>query len=155
MASKKQTSDQQRGSEAPVLADTAAQAHYAAETFGPATRKSSADKRSTSTASRQRHDLLGVGSHSFNEGSNQYDTRTPYNERSHTCPYHGPIVYDRLTSSCFDQGMRPMDRYLAEGRSERYTIVDQPDTRYLSTPADCTCFDITQGRFGGNNRVQN
>ena len=155
MTSRKQTSVEQSGPEAPISADTAAQAHYAAETLGPATRKSSADKRSLDRANRQRYDLLGVGSHSFNESSDHYDTRTPYNKRSYTCQYHGAIVYDRLTKSGIDQGLSPMNRYLAESRLDRYAILAQPDTGDTSTPTDCICFDVTQGSLGGNDRVQN
>ena len=149
----KQTSVEKSSPKVPISPTITAQTHGVAGISGPKNRQSSADKLSSLKAHRQRYDLEGVGSHSLNEGGNYYGTHISYSKEAITCPYHGSIVDHHRAKISLDHGRGPMDRYLAEDRSERYSILHQPNERGMLPSTACTCFDITRDSPRGTDRV--
>ncbi|KAK3169015.1 hypothetical protein OEA41_005463 [Lepraria neglecta] len=151
-----ETPDQQKGSGDPTfIAGTTAHTQCgAAETFGPEPQRPSADELSTYKSNREHHDLLGVGSQTFNTGDIQYKPRTARMEETSVCPYHRLILQERLTNPCSGQGLGPMDRYLAEGPSERYAILHRPDAGTMSTYKGCRCIEMMESSIDTNDHAQ-
>ena len=133
-----------------LSSDTAARAGGVAKT---STHRYSSAQLPSDKSNQQRHDLSGVGAHSFNGGSNDYDTRMPYSKKGLMCPYHNTTVEARLARPSQSQGLSPMDRYLAERRSDRYSILAQANRASTLAPAACTCPDVTKDNLGGNKHV--
>lgn len=154
-ASGRETPDQQRGiGTSTFFAGTTAYTQYGvAETFGPERRRSSADQPSN-TPSSERHDLRREGSQVPGSGSMQYEPHTTRIEEPLACPYHRHVLQERPTTACSGQGQGPMDRYLAEGPSERYAILHQPGTGSTSTPNGCRCLEVMQSNIETNGHAQ-
>ena len=152
-----QTPDQERDSRARTsLSGTSAYTPKgAAETLDPERQPPSAHKLSTNKSNRKHHDLLGVGSQTFNTGNVQYEPHTPRTEETFACPYHRSIIEERLMNPRSGHGLGPMDRYLAERSSERYAILPRPDTRNMSTSKGCRCNETTQSSIDTNDHVEN
>lgn len=47
-----------------------------------------------------------------------------------------------------------MDRYLAEGPSERYAILHQPDAGTMSTYQGCRCIEMMESSIDTNGHAQ-
>lgn len=152
----RETLDQQRdyGNHAFFAGTTAYTQYSAEETIRPEPQRAPADIVSTNRSNREEHKLLGVGSQHFQTGTAQYESRTASVDETYACPYHGPILQERLMNSRSGQGLGPMDRYLAEGPSERYAIFDRPDAGNLSTYKGCRCLERMQSSIDTNDYAQ-
>ena len=75
-------------------------------------------------------------------------------EEALRCPYHGPILQGRPTNAQSGQGLSPMDRYVAEGPSERYAILPRPDGVKASTHNGCRCLELMQSNADAKGRPQ-
>ena len=150
-ASERETLDQQSGSRNPAFfaGTTAYTQHGVGETFDPESPRPSPDKSSAYKSTIEQHDLPGASSQTLDSGSIQHEPRTPRLEEAYLCPFHGPILQDRPTQQS-GQGMGPMDRYLAEDSSERYTILPRPDTGSLATCNGCRCLEMMQSGIHSN-----
>jgi len=152
----RETPYQQRGYGNPTFfAGTTAYTQYGAEeTVGLEPQRPSADILSTYRSNREEHKLLGVGSQ-FQTGNAQYESRPARVDEAYTCPYHGPMFQERLMNSRSSHGLGPMDRYLAEGPSERYAIIARPDASgTLSRYNGCRCIEMMQSSINTNDYAQ-
>ena len=156
LAFERETPYQQRGYETPTFfaGTTAYTQHGAGETVGREPQRPSTDILSTYRSNREEQELLGVGSQHLQTSNTQYEFRTVRVNEIYACPYHGPILQERLMNSRSSQGLGPMDRYLAEGPSERYAILDRPDAGYLSTYKGCHCFEMMQSSIDTKDYAQ-
>lgn len=145
-ATGRETPDEQRGLDARTFhAGTAAYTQYGvAETFGPEPQRPSANRSPAYSATIERHDLQSGGSQASGKSSMQPKPGTPRMEDAVACPYHRSIFQDPPTNPWPSQGLRPMDRYVAEGPSERYAILHRPNTEEMSTPSGCRCLELMQ-----------
>ena len=112
------------------------------------------DKQSPYEPALRNHDLLGVGSQFFNTGSTRREPRTASTEAAFACPYHGPILRGHPTKPSPGQGLGPMERYLADGASERHVFSHGPDAATRSTRNSCRCLEITQDNIDTVSQVQ-
>ena len=145
VAYERETPYQQRGFTNSTFAGAVAYTQYrAAEVVDPGHRRPSTDITSVSRSNREDQDLLSVGSQAFNTGNAQFEPRMARVEEAFACPYHGPILQERLANYCSGQGLGPMDRYLAEGPSEQCAIFYRPDTGVMSTHKGCKCIEMVQ-----------
>lgn len=152
----RETPYQQRGYGNPTFfAGTTAYTQYGAEeTVGLEHQRPSADILSTYRSNREEHKLLGVGSQ-FQTGNAQHESRPVHVDEAYTCPYHGPLLQERLMNSRSSHGLNPMDRYLAEGPSERYAIIARPDaSEPLFTYKSCRCIEMMQSSIDTNEYAQ-
>ena len=75
-------------------------------------------------------------------------------EETLACPYHRSILQGRPTHALSGQGLGPMDRYFAEGPSDRYAILHRPDTGNGTTHNGCRCLEIMQSNVDAKGRAQ-
>ena len=141
------TAGQQKNSEPRTLfVGTAAYTRYGVEeTFNLEPQRPSAYKHSTYPNAIDHHDLQNEDAHTFGESSKQHEARTARMEKALECPYHGSILQGTPSNAHSGQGLGPMDRYIAEGPSERYAVLHRPDTERVSTHNGCRCIELTQG----------
>lgn len=152
----RETLDQQRGFDTRTFyAGTAAYTQYGvAETFGPELQQPSANRSSAYPATIEDHDLQGRGAQASGESSMQPKPRTPRIEDAPLCPYHRSLLQDPHTNSGPGQGLVPMDRYVAEGPSERYAILHRPITGSMSTVSGCRCLELMQNSNNSDGDAQ-
>lgn len=145
------TVDQQRGFDTRTFnAGTAAYTQYGvAESFGP--QQLSANRTSAYPATIERHDLQGLGSQAFDKSNVQPKPRTPRIEDALLCPYHRSLLQGPPRPA---QGLVPMDRYVAEGPSERYAILHRPTTGVMSTDSGCRCLELMQNYNNSDGHAQ-
>jgi len=55
------------------------------------------------------------------------------------CLYHRQVFEDLLSGGAQERGLKPMDRYLAEGPHQQYAFFRRPDNSNASTNKGCTC----------------
>ena len=139
----RETLDQQKGFDTRTFyAGTAAYTQYGvAET-------------SAYPATIERHDLQDKASQASGKGSMQPKPRTPRIEDALLCPYHRSLLQDPHTNPRSGQGLLPMDRYVAEGPSERYAILHRPITGDMSTNSGCRCLELMQNGNNSDSRAQ-
>ena len=111
----------------------------------------SSDKALKDRAERQRHDLLGIDLQSVDRSNIRQEDHLTRDGKEHKCPYHSPRSHDCLTDPRYSQSS-PMDRYLAEGPSERSTVLQQRYRQDRSTCEGCRCPDITGSMTNGKSR---
>ena len=152
----RETLDQQRRFETRTFfAGTTAYTQYGvAETFGPPPHRPSANNPSGYPTTIDDHDLQGEGSQTAGLASTQHESRTAHMEEALACPYHRSIIQGRPMDARSGQGLRPIDRYLAEGPSDRYAILRRPDAGNMSTPNGCRCLEMMQSSIDVNGHVQ-
>lgn len=152
----RETFDQQRGFDTRTFyAGTAAYTQYGvAETFGPEPQQLSANRSSAYPATIERHDLQGMGSQAIGKSSMQPKPCTLRIEDAPLCPYHRSLLQDSHTNPRPGQGLVPMDRYVAEGPSERYAILHRPNTEVMSTNSGCRCFELMQSCNNSDGHAQ-
>ena len=139
-----------------MFVGTAAYTRYGVEeTFDPAPQRTSASKHSTYPRAIDHHDLQNEGAHPVDESSTQHEPRTARMEEGFQCPYHGSILQGRPTNARPNQGLGPMDRYIAEGPSERYAILHRPDTKRVATHNGCRCLEMTQSSADARGQARN
>lgn len=150
------SADERKNNEThPMFVGTAAYTRYGVEkTFDPQPR-SSTYKHPTYPNAIDHHDLQNESAHTITESSMQHQPRTPRMEEALECPYHGPILQGHSTDARSDQGLGPMDRYVAEGPSERYAVLHRSDTRSLSTHNGCRCLELTQSSADARGHARN
>lgn len=156
LPSERETPYQQRGyGNLTFVAGTTAYTQYGAEeTVGQQHQRPSADLLSTYRSNREEHRLLGMGSQ-FQKGNAQHDSRPVHVAEAYRCPYHGPMLQERLMNSRSSHELNPMDRYLAEGPSERYAIIARPDaSEPLSMYKGCRCTEMMQSSIDTNESAQ-
>ena len=139
-----ETMSQQRNNETrTIFAGTAAYTRYGVEeTFDPKPYRSSPYKHSTYPRAIEIHDLQNEGANTVGKSMQHQPLTARIDEALH-CPYHGPILQGRPTNARPTYGLAPMDRYVAEGPSERYAILHQPDTSRGATHNGCRCLELT------------
>jgi hypothetical protein len=84
-------------------------------------------------------------------------TPFPYNPpmgQASACPYHHPILQGQLPLAATGQDLTPMQRFLNEGPSEQYALVNHEYTGELSIHRDCRCCEIVLGRATGEGLVK-
>lgn len=146
---------QRRFGNTTFFAGTAAYTQYGVgETFDPEPQRPSANRRSQYKSTIEHRDLPAVGPHAFGASGLQQEPRTARIEEAVTCPYHGPILQERPTNPRSGQGLGPMDRYLAEGPSERYTIVHRHDAANASMYNGCWCLEMAQNSIDTKGHAQ-
>ena len=152
----RETLDQQRGhgTRGPFGSTTAYTQHGVTETLGPEPHRPSANNPFVYPTTIDHHALHGKGSQAIRASSTQHESRTPRMEESVRCPYHGPILQGRPTNTRSGQGLSPMDRYVAEGPSERYAILPRPDGDKASTHNGCRCLEFMQSSADAKGRSQ-
>ena len=152
----RETLGQQRSHEtrSPFVRTTAYTQHGVTETFGPEPRRTSANNPFAYPTTIDNHALQGGGSQATRVSRTQHGSRMPRMEEAAVCPYHGPILQGRPTNARSGQGLSPMDRYVAEGPSERYAIVPRPDGDKASTNNGCRCLDFMQSSADAKGRSQ-
>ena len=155
-ASERETPSQQRGLETPTFfAGTTAYTQYGVtETFRPEPQRQSANKLSPYRSTIEHRDLAGGDSQAFGTSSIQNEPRTARLEEAFACPYHRSILQERPTNPRSGQALSPMDRYLAEGPSERYAILHRPEAGKVSTYNGCRCLEIMQSSNDTNGHAQ-
>ncbi len=114
---------------------------------GPQPQQPYTDKHSAYGLDRMEQDLLGVGSHTFDSGNIQDGPHAAYLEQV-GFPHRCHIIQERLVSLGPSQGLSPMDRFRAEGPSERNAILPRPDIVDISMYRCCQCNKEMQGRIG-------
>ena len=149
--------DRQRNNEThTIFAGTAAYTRYGVEeTFDPEPQRSSAYKHSTYPRAIDHHDLQDKGAHTVGESSIQHEPRTARMEEALQCPYHGPILQGRPTNARPAHALGPMDRYVAEGPSERYAILHRPDNHRVATHNGCRCLELMQSNGDARDQARN
>lgn len=142
----RETPEQQRGHETrgPFLSTTAYTQHGVTETFGPEPHRPSADNPFAYPTTIDHHALQGEGSQPTGVSNTRHESRTPRMEEAVGCPYHDSILQGRPTNAPSGQGSSPMDRYVAEGPSERYAILHRPDGEKGTTYNGCRCLELMQ-----------
>ena len=155
-ASERETLGQQRGLETPTFfAGTTAYTQYGVtETFRPEPQRPSANKLSPYESTIKHRDLAGGDSQAFGASSIQNEPRTASLEEAFACPYHRSILQERPANPRSGQALSPMDRYLAEGPSERYAILHRPEAGNVSTYNGCRCLEIMQSINDTNGHAQ-
>ena len=88
-------------------------------------------------SSMERNMLLGVGAQ-FSTTTNVRDTSVINGDLMENRPCRVQETPRTLQSPFASRGLRPMDRYLAEGPSEQSSVISRPDTGDLSTQR-CRC----------------
>lgn len=138
-----------------IFAGTAAYTQYGVEeTFDPEPHRSSASKHSTYPHAISHHDLQNDPARTVQESSMKHDHHTARMEEALQCPYHGPILQGRPTNARPNPGLDPMDRYVAEGPSERYAILHRPDPQRAATHNGCWCLELMQSSAGARGQAR-
>ena len=137
------------GDSATFASNTASVQHDSYKGPSPQPQQPYADKYSAYKLQRMEHDLLGVGSHTFDSGNIQYGSHAAYLE-PFRCPHHCHTSQERLMSLGSSQGLSPMDRFRAEGLSERNAILPRPDILDRSMYKCPHCHEVMQGRIRVN-----
>ena len=147
---KRENSDHKRCSEPSDSADATARTEgYVQGISDIPAQYPSSDKALEYKAEKQRYDLLGVGMHSLEHKSTHDEDHIARHGNEEKCPYHRHPFQDRLTGPRYSQAS-PMDRYLAEGPSERSAVLPQPYRQSNSARTGCRCPDITGSMGNGN-----
>ena len=105
----------------------------------------SAERLPAHRTNGERQSLLGVGSQTFGTGGVQYEPYTIPVGKTFVCPYHDSILQEDLTKAHTRQGLGLMDRYLAEGQSERYAISHQSIAEGAASRKNCRCTQNGEG----------
>ena len=152
----RETLDQQRGHEirSPFVSTTAYTQHGVTETFGPKPHRPSANTPFTYPTTLDDRDLHSEGAQASRVSSTPHQSRTPRMEDAARCPYHGSILESRPINARSSQGLSPMDRYIAEGPSERYAILPRTDGDKASTHNGCRCLENKQSSADAEGRPQ-
>ena len=152
----RETMDQQRGHETrgPFVSTTAYTQHGVTETFGPEPRRPSANNPFAYPTTIDNHALQAGGSQATRASGTQHESRTPRMEEAVGCPYHGPILQGRPANARSGQGLSSMDRYVAEGPSERYAVLHRPVGENASTHNGCRCLEFMQSSADAKGRSQ-
>ena len=135
------------GDSATFASNAASMQHVPYKGSSPRPRRPDADKRSANEFERMEHDLLGVGSHAFDRGNIQHEPHARYSD-PFGCPHHRRINQENLVSRGSSQGLSPMDRFRAEGLSERNAILPRPDILDRPMHKCHQCSKMMQGRNG-------
>lgn len=152
----RETPEQQRGHETrgPFVSTTAYTQHGVTETFGPEPHRPSPDNPFAYPTTIDHHALQGEGSQPTGVSSTRHESRAPRMEEAVGCPYHGSFLQGRPTNAPSGQGSSPMDRYVAEGPSERYAILPRPDGENATTHNGCRCLELMQSSANAKGRPQ-
>lgn len=152
----RETLDQQQGHQTPplVMSTNAYTQHGVMETFGPGPQRPKANERFIYPTTIDHRDLHGQGSQGLSASSMQHESRTVRMDEAFMCPYHGSILQGRPTNAQSGRGLTPMDRYVAEGPSERYAILHRPDAGNGSTHNGCRCLEMMQSGVDAKSRAQ-
>ncbi len=152
----RETPNEQRGVENRALhAGTAAYTQYGVEeTFGPEPQRSSPNNTFAYPITIQHHDLQDQGLQTSGASSVQNEHRGIRMEHALSCPYHRSILQGHPTNAWSGCGLSPMDRYVAEGPSERYAVLHRRDAGYVSTHNGCRCFELMQSGVDTNGHTR-
>ena len=156
LTTRRETLEQQRRHEArsPFVSTTAYTQHGVTETFGPEPHQPSANNLFAYPTTIDHNAPQGEGSQDTGVNSMQRESHVPRMEEAFMCPYHGSILQGHPTNTRSGQGLSPMDRYVAEGPSERYAVVPRPDGARVSTHNGCRCFELMQSGADAMGRPQ-
>ena len=88
-------------------------------------------------SSMERNMLLGIGAQ-FSTSTSIRDPRVSIGDLTEKCPCRVQDTPKNHQSAAASRGLRPMDRYLAEGPSEQSSMISRSDTGELSTQR-CRC----------------
>ena len=135
------------GDSATFASNTASRRHDPYKGPSAQPQRPYADKHSAHKLERMEHDLLGVGSHTFDSGNIQHRSHAAYLE-PFRCPHHCHTSQESLMSLGSGQGLSPMDRFRAEGLSERNAILPRPDALDKSMYKCHQCNKTVQGCNG-------
>ena len=141
---KRETLDQrtQSGNRTFSTATHAYTQHGVTKTFGSEPQRPGADNGFAYPTFIGHQDLQGEGAQTPTASIMQHVPHTVPLEKALACPYHGPILQNPPTKARTGQNQSPMDRYIAEGPSERYAILPRPINRDSSTHNGCRCLEI-------------
>lgn len=128
--------------------------HGVTETFSPGPQRSTANKPFAYPTTIDHHDLHGQGLQGLSASSMQHEPRTVRMDEAFVCPYHGSVLQGRPSSAQTGRGLAPMDRYVAEGPSERYAVLHRPDAGNGSTHNGCRCLEMMQSGVDAKGRAQ-
>ena len=137
------------------MSTTAYTQHGVTETFGPEPRRPSANNPFAYPTTLDHQAPQGEGSPAAGVSSTQHGSRAPRMEEAVGCPYHGSILQGGPTNARSGQGLSPMDRYVAEGPSERYAVLHRPGGGNASTHNGCRCLEFMQSSTDAKGRPQN
>ena len=135
------------GHSATFASNTASVQHDPYKGPRPQPQQVYADKHYAYKPGQMEHDLLGVGSHTSDSGNIQHGPHARYTD-SLGCPHHHRINQESLVSFGSSQGLSPMDRFRAEGLSERNAILPRPDILDKAVHKCHQCNELMQGRNG-------
>ena len=93
----------------------------------------------------ERNMLLGVGAQ-FSTTTSVRDPGIINGDLTENCPCCARETPRNVQLSSAGSGLRPMDRYLAEGPSEQSSVISRPDTGELSTQR-CRCKRAVQANY--------
>lgn len=124
------------------------------ETFRSSPQEPTAKKPFAYPTTIDDHDFRGQGSQGLSASSMHHEPSTVRMDSVPICPYHGSILQDRPTHPRSGQGLAPMDRYVAEGPSERYAILHRPDAWNGSAHNGCRCLELMQSGVDAKGRAQ-
>ena len=96
-------------------------------------------------SSMERNMLLGVGAQ-FSTTTSARDPGVINGDLTGNCPCRARETPRNVQLSSAGSGLRPMDRYLAEGPSEQSSVICRPDTGELSTQR-CRCKRAVQANY--------
>lgn len=152
----RETLERQTGHEtrSPFMSTTAYTQYGVTETFGPEPHRPSANNPFAYPTTIDLRAPQREGSQATRDSSTQHDSRTPRMEEAARCPYHGSILQGRPTNTRSGQALSPMDRYVAEGPSERYAIHPRPDGATASTHNGCRCLELVRGGVDAKGKPQ-
>ena len=136
-------------------AGTAAYTQYGVEeTFSPEPRRPSANNPFVYPTAIQHHDLHGQDSQACGASSMQNEHSDIRMEHALSCPYHRSMLQGPPTNIRSGHGLSPMDRYAAEGPSERYAILHRPDAGHVYENNGCRCFEMMQSSVDSDGHAQ-
>ena len=89
-------------------------------------------------------ELLGIGAQFDGIDITHHRHERLQSDPVFMCPYHGRIPQMESQNHAIGRGLGPMDRYLAEGSSDRYSMLQQRYDKGLNARQDCRCPKIVQ-----------
>lgn len=152
----RETPGRQRADEtrSPFVSTTAYTQYGVTETIGPEPHRPSANNPFAYPTTIDHQAPQGEVSQATRVSSTQPDSRTLRIEEAVRCPYHGSLLQGRPTNAQSGQGLSPMDRYVAEGPSERYAILPRAAGDKASTHNGCRCFEFMQSSADAKGRPE-
>ena len=148
--------DQQRDLEGFFLSEsTPAFTYYGiAETFEHESQQVFANNFHAYPTTIASHDLQDAGSHPVDASTMHHEPLVEYMEDALACLYHGHVLQGHSINAQPGHGLSPMERYIAEGSSERYAVLPRSISGKGPTHNGCRCLQLIQSHDATNDRAQ-